>query len=260
MLRDGSLNLTNLRLLIPALTPENHVAVFDSVRGKSKDQVLAIVAALRPKPDAPTVIRRLPDPGRSQVDLPHREADGESCLFTVPAAQQDTALPSHPRPLVSPPPRPITPLSPARYKIQCTVDEETHNCLRRLQSLMRHQIPNGDPAAIIKKAFAMLLADVERRKFGIVSRPRQPSAAASKDSRHIPMHVRREVSTRDEKRCTFVGISSCCSVCPRRPDNCGKHRAAVPHAQSARSRERLRRGIHGTETRHLTRSISSARP
>jgi hypothetical protein len=42
----------------------------------------------------------------------------------------------------------VTPLAPERYKVQFTVSRATHEKLRRVQDLLRHSIPNGDPAAI----------------------------------------------------------------------------------------------------------------
>src|SRR5262252_6305815 len=46
MLADGALNLTNVRLLAPHLTLENHQGVLASARGKRKIDVEEIVARL----------------------------------------------------------------------------------------------------------------------------------------------------------------------------------------------------------------------
>ena len=58
----------------------------------------------------------------------------------------------------------MTPLAPERYKVQFTVSRETHAKLRRVQDLLRHSIPNGDPAAIFDRALTVLLADLERAR------------------------------------------------------------------------------------------------
>jgi len=50
-LLDGSVTVTNARMLAPYLTDENHVALLDAARHKSKREVEHIVAALRPRPD-----------------------------------------------------------------------------------------------------------------------------------------------------------------------------------------------------------------
>src|SRR5690606_17450307 len=55
-LADGSLTLTAVGLLAPHLTAENHLALLDAARHRSKREVQAQVAALRPQPAvAPTV-------------------------------------------------------------------------------------------------------------------------------------------------------------------------------------------------------------
>ena len=62
MLEDGTINLTTARLLVPHLTPENHISVLESARGKSKAQVEELAAALWPRPDVPSLVRKLPVP------------------------------------------------------------------------------------------------------------------------------------------------------------------------------------------------------
>ena len=47
-LADGSITLSALRMLIPSLTDENHRDLLESARHKSKRDVTAMVAALRP--------------------------------------------------------------------------------------------------------------------------------------------------------------------------------------------------------------------
>ena len=58
----GAITLTAVRLLAPHLTAENHVAVLASATHKTKREIEALVCALKPKPDAPIVVRRLPTP------------------------------------------------------------------------------------------------------------------------------------------------------------------------------------------------------
>ena len=51
-LADGTLTVTNVALLAPLLTDENHLRLLDAARGKSKQEVERQVAAL--KPDSPS--------------------------------------------------------------------------------------------------------------------------------------------------------------------------------------------------------------
>jgi hypothetical protein len=61
-LADGSLTLTSVGLLASYLTPENHPGLLAAARHKSKREVEHLVAALRPLPDVPSSVRKLPTP------------------------------------------------------------------------------------------------------------------------------------------------------------------------------------------------------
>jgi hypothetical protein len=111
-----------------------------------------------------------------------------------------------------PEPRPaiIASLAPERYKVQFTVTRETHDKLRLVQDLLRHAVPNGDPAVIFDRAITVLLAELERKKFAQTARSRRVGNAKS-DSRHVPAAVKREVWKRDDGRCAFIGTDGRCS-------------------------------------------------
>ena len=61
LFEQGAITLTAVRLLAPHLTAENHVAVLTSATHKSKREIEELVCALKPKPDAPTVVQKAPD-------------------------------------------------------------------------------------------------------------------------------------------------------------------------------------------------------
>jgi hypothetical protein len=98
----------------------------------------------------------------------------------------------------------VAPLAPERYRVQFTVDRETHEKLRRAQDLLRREIPNGDPGVIFDRALGLLLEDVARKKLAATSKPR-PSRGAAAHSRHVPAEVKRAVWLRDGGQCAFVG-------------------------------------------------------
>jgi hypothetical protein len=104
------------------------------------------------------------------------------------------------------PPRPavVAPLTEEQYKVQVTVGRETIAKLRRVQDLMRHAVPDGDPATIIDRALTVLLTQLERTKVATTDRPRS-SRALTVGSRHVPAVVRRTVWARDGSQCAFVG-------------------------------------------------------
>jgi hypothetical protein len=102
------------------------------------------------------------------------------------------------------------PLAPERYKVQFTVSRDTHDKLRRVQDLLRHSIPTGDPAAIFDRALTVLLADLEKTKLAAATRARVARRMAP-GSRHIPAAVRREIWKRDGGQCAFVGAAGRCT-------------------------------------------------
>jgi hypothetical protein len=94
--------------------------------------------------------------------------------------------------------------------VQFTASRETYDKLRRAQDLLRHAIPDGDPAAIFDRALTLLLSHLEKTKLAATERPR-PGRPAASASRHIPAAVRREVWTRDGGQCAFAGAGGRCA-------------------------------------------------
>lgn len=200
-LTDGSLHLTGIGLLGPHLTAENHVELLDAATHKSKRDIEQLIARVRPQPDAPAVIRKLPAP------VPPVLSENEPVSERpVPAAFSPpvVAAPALARPAI------IKPLAPERYKVQFTVSAETHEKLRRVQDLMRHSDPTGDISVIFDRALTLLLADLSRAKCGTVERPKAGHAPRAR-SRHIPAAIKRNVWTRDGGRCAFHGEQGRCA-------------------------------------------------
>jgi hypothetical protein len=237
LLVDGSLNLATARLLAPHLRPDNFDEVVAMARGKSKREVEVLVARLAPGPDVPSSVRKLPG---AAIALARAAAD------TGSAEEQPTALLPQPDACAAAPPAAalveagsgiraaealgtppsvrqaffhgradravVAPLAPARYRVQFTVGEETHEKLRRVQDLLRREIPDGDPGAIFDRALALLLEDVGRKKLAETSKSRPAAAPATcravpAMSRAVPASVRRAVWMRDAGRCAFVAAN-----------------------------------------------------
>jgi hypothetical protein len=136
LFEQGAVTLT-ARLLAPHLRPENHVTVLDAARHKSKREVELLVATLAPKPDAPTIVRKLPAREAATAGSMPLESAPISSLPdvgpTIVAAAAKTE-PSEP-PTV---PTRVAPLAPDRYLIRVTVSRETRDKLRRAQALLRN--------------------------------------------------------------------------------------------------------------------------
>jgi hypothetical protein len=228
LIEDGAVNLTTVRLLSPHLTPANHRVVLESARGKTKAQVEEIAAALWPRPDAPSFVRKLPSSLASTAPVSslgsaHRALPGSPGGETAPSSRAsgavDPAWPPDvstydaaayaPPPALLPPTRrsaEVTPLAPDRYRVQVTIGGNTLEKLRLAKDLLRHAVPSGDEAAILDRALTALLADLAQKKFAAAERPRA-SGGAVPGSRHVPAEVKRTVWLRDLGRCAFVGTS-----------------------------------------------------
>jgi 5-methylcytosine-specific restriction endonuclease McrA len=204
----GELTIASIRLLAPHLTPDNHRDVLTRARRKSKREVELLVAALHPRPDVPSTIRKLPAP---------RQATASRSEERTVVAEADAAVPVDAlRGQHSPRRAKMTPLTPERYKIQFTVSRETHDKLRRIQDLLRHAVPDGDLAVIVDRALTLLAAELERSKTGATARPRRTRPGTSPrvktPSRHVPAATKRAVWQRDGGRCAFVGPQGRCTA------------------------------------------------
>jgi hypothetical protein len=209
LFEQGAITLTAVRLLAPHLTAENHAAVLKSATHKSKREIEELVCALKPRPDAPVVVRRLPTPPAVLVQ-PLASVLSAASATRVDATAAAAVECRHERPPVpEPSPTPIAPLAPERYRIQLTVSRETHDKFRRAQALLRHVVPSGDAAEIFDRAVTLLVDQLERRRFAQTDRARatKPSPELS---RYIPAAVRHAVWRRDGGCCAFIGTEGRC--------------------------------------------------
>ena len=211
LLAEGAVTLTTIGLLAPHLTVDNVHALLTAARHQSKREVERIVAALRPLPPVPSSVRKLPAPAAKS-----EPSCGAAATLGAPTRDGVPPAPSLPLPgpfaierLVAQRPAVVTPLAPERYKVQVTLSRESYEKLRRAQDLLRHVIPNGDPAAILDRALSLLVADLEKTRLASTTRPQQPRGAAS-GSRHVPAAVKRQVWARDRGQCAFVGTQGRC--------------------------------------------------
>ncbi|HXC51187.1 MAG TPA: hypothetical protein VN634_09915 [Candidatus Limnocylindrales bacterium] len=245
----GEVHLSAIHLLARHLTAENHVRVLERARHKSSREVERLVAELAPRADVASRVRAMPGPraggaanngpavsaGATSMDCEQvgsasdrctsTDRESVSCSSNRPDSEVVGAAiaPSSAQPATVP--KPIVPLSPRRYKIEITVDEDTHDKLRSLQDLLGRSATGRDPAAIISRAIDVLLVRTLARKAGCTDRPKSTTptnaectdrpdsmaraadtAASQREqrSRTIPAAVRREVWRRDSGRCCYV--------------------------------------------------------
>jgi hypothetical protein len=194
-LASGDLSLTAIRLLAPHLTSENHQTLLAEARHKGLDEIRYLIARYKPQPPVPSTIRKTPVP--KAATIAPDATDAPSGLLSAPAAARS------PSPSSSPAKRAVVaPLSEETYRVQVTIRKSAHDKLRCIQDLLRHQVPNGDPAAIFERALDVLYEDLLKKKAAVVDRPR-PAREQAPKGRHVPADVRRKVWTRDAGRCAF---------------------------------------------------------
>jgi hypothetical protein len=214
----GQLHLSAVVLLKPCLTEENADELLAAAVGKTRAQLERLLAERFPQPDVPCRIEAL-GPSPSLVltadPLSLGTVDGPASQPTPrqvePAAGElspgTVASPGSHR-MGAPGPRPkVTPLSPGRFSVQFTMDQEMHDDLCHAQELLSHQIASGDVAKVLHRGLKALISKLEKRKFGATDKPRRGRRRSTGNIRYIPAHVRRAVKERDGGQCTFVSES-----------------------------------------------------
>jgi hypothetical protein len=195
MLADGRLHLSAIAKLSPHLRDEDGEALLARAVHRSKREIEELIADVAPKPDAPSLIRRLPAArgqngaaGSAELRL---DGVGSATTCGAPSAPHSGAA--------------VEPTSVGRYKVQFTAGTELHDKITRAQALLRHQISDGDLAAVFDRAMTLLVRELERARFAAAKSPRKTADQAdpTPSSRRNPDPIRRAVWMRDGGQCTF---------------------------------------------------------
>jgi hypothetical protein len=176
LLASGEVTLTAVRLLGRHLTPENHQAVLAKARGRSRQQIEVLVAELAPRPDVPTSVRKLPTfmATSSSSATAAQAAGGMPSEPTPAAALSPATFVATPRPI-------IQATAPERYRVQFTIGQETHEKLRRLQAVLRREIPDGDPRGDLRPRPDAAARDGREEEARGVGEAASPCAYPSRD-------------------------------------------------------------------------------
>jgi hypothetical protein len=128
----GAVTLTAVRLLAPHLTEANHRDVLERARHKSKREVELLVATLSPRPDVPSMVRKLPAPATSKVPPAPPLESGARDVSTATDTPPTLLPPSQPTEM--------KPVALERYKIQFT------SVARRMRNCGTYKICSGTPS------------------------------------------------------------------------------------------------------------------
>ncbi len=240
-IRDGRLCLSTLSLLGQVLTEANVSDLLERAAFKSKADVDALVASLRPRPEPAEGVRRTcahhqdrrPEPpALVQARLPacggitalpelafrppDPGPDRSWCAPQVAAAPEPARLldPAMSQALVGRPPGPTSP-DPERWSVRVTLSKDGKALLDTLRQLLAHKLPGGELGTVIEEALRCAVEKHGKRRGLVVPRCKPPAKepaparrgpvpAASPRHLAIAASVRREVWARDAGRCTFV--------------------------------------------------------
>ncbi len=194
MLKAGTLCVSGVRVIAPALDVPDVEARLVAAAGKTRNELERLVASWKPKP--------LVETRTTKVTFDNKQ---ERLELAVQARCEESKLDVPPPPR-APMPKPLT---AEHYKLQFTIDAETYAELMRLRDLVRHSVPDGDVGKVVAKAIRLARKSVEKRKFGRTDKPKQLPIETSTErapdpSRAPSAATRREVSERDHDQCTYV--------------------------------------------------------
>ena len=220
-LAEGRFHLSGICVLAPHLTAENAEELLEATAFRRKSEIEEILVrrfgAPELLPSVPTIVPILhAETGTCATQLaPGRVVKEITKSHPCPDGELDASHVDDSRALIATP-------SPELFLVKVTVDRNTHDKLRYAQALLSHAVPSGDVAQVLDRALDVLIAQLEKRKFGAdarsapqrrrtrAGRPTRTgrrSAEALGGRRQTPAHVRRAVWERDQGQCTFVSAS-----------------------------------------------------
>ena len=185
MLARGEIHISGLGVLAAHLTDANHRELLADAAGQSKRAIEELVAARFSPMDA------LPFNVTKDVTAMASAAEPPPESEVVAGRQREA--------------RGTTPVAKDTFHVSCTISGACRDKLAEAQALLAHRIPSGDVGVVFEAALDELLIKLRKRKFGETNAPRRAQRALKPGSRHVPAEVKRKVSERDGRQCTFVG-------------------------------------------------------
>ena len=187
----GEVHLSALKLAAKHLDESNADRILDAMKHKTKTEVRELLAAMFPRPDAPSL----------ELEVTGALSTGDGKSFIDPTTGKK---------IVSK----IEPLSQNGFYVQLTMTREGYETYQRAKQLMSHRIPDGDTVKIFETALTVLVDKLEKERLGKTTRP-QKKRRPSKPG-HIAAETRREVFERDGFQCTYVDAHGRRCQCKKR--------------------------------------------
>ena len=206
LIEERKIHLTGVCLLRDYLNDENHAELLAEACGKTKLQVLELLARRNPRPDVASTLRKLPErvgappaPSKALASLPEAVSTLPNPM-PAPVAQErkHTAR--------------LEPTAPERYRLQLNVTAALREKLDLARALLSHAVPDGDLAVVVERALDELLGQLRKKRFAETSRPRVRTTQqrrkgnashSAKRREHITHATRREIAERDGLRCSY---------------------------------------------------------
>ncbi len=216
-LADGRLNLTTLVELRDVLDEAHATQILDRAAGRTEDQVKEMVAALRPQPAPPDLLRKLPTPrndgcGSGPEPVPGGTAH-QTAELPMPASPLPPAAPTAPAGLAQPGPasaRPsagtaasVQPIALDRHVLRITVRATFVADLEAVRQALSHKLPGAGLEQVLHECLRITLGHIQGRRRG--AGKKTSAKSPPQGSRYVPAAVRHEVWTRDGGQCAFVG-------------------------------------------------------
>lgn len=188
MLEAGRVHLTAVAMLAPYMTKANWRELIRDARGKTTRDLEKMIAVLAPGSKPPS------ERARVVAVTSHARSLPSSASPVTAAALLPIELPTG------------TPASPPQIELRTvrtfTCSQEIEAMLEKARQLLWHKYPEGRFEDILREALDALLArrDLQRRSV------RERGATRALRGRYIPAAIRKTVWTRDQARCSFIGI------------------------------------------------------
>ena len=194
---------------------EAHAAeILDRAAGRTEDQVKQLVAARRPQPAPPDLLRKLPnqrnDSGGSGPELVPASTAQQAKQLPIPASPLPPTAPTASAQPAPAPTRPsaaaaarLQPIAPERHVLRVTVGATFVADLEAVRQALSHKLPGAGLEEVLHECLRLTLARVQGRRRG--SGRKTSAKAPPPGSRYVPAAVRHEVWTRDGGQCAFVG-------------------------------------------------------